>query len=79
LNPAENIWQTMRAKRLSNQVFETHKDIVDAPRAAWLNLVTQPYSITLTGLHDRVRVGQFNDPCYLLVENSLVIFAPDLS
>ena len=30
LNPVENIWQYLRANWLSNRVFETYDDIVDA-------------------------------------------------
>ena len=30
LNPVENIWQYLRANWLSNRVFETYDDIIDA-------------------------------------------------
>ena len=30
LNPVENIWQYLRANRLSNRVSDTYDDIIDA-------------------------------------------------
>ena len=41
LNPVENIWQCLRANRLSNAVFETYGAIVDAARDAWNKLLKQ--------------------------------------
>ena len=38
LNAAENIWQYLRQTYLSNRVFPTYKDIVDAACDAWNNL-----------------------------------------
>ena len=38
LNPVENVWQYLRANRLSNRVFETYDDIIDAACQAWRNL-----------------------------------------
>ena len=35
LNPVENIWQFLRGNWLSNLVFETYDDIIDAPCDAW--------------------------------------------
>lgn len=58
LNPVENIWQYMRANWLSNQVFETYKDIIDAACKAWLKLVELPQTITSIGLRDWAHVGQ---------------------
>lgn len=58
LNPVENIWQYMRANWLSNQVFETYKDIIDAACSAWLKLVNLPETITSIGLRDWAHVGQ---------------------
>ncbi len=34
LNPVENIWQFLRANFLSNRVFETYEEIIDAACAA---------------------------------------------
>jgi DDE superfamily endonuclease len=45
LNPVETIWQYLRANWLSNRVFETFDDIVDAICDAWNKLITQPETI----------------------------------
>ena len=34
LNPVENVWQFLRQAYLSNRVFETYDDILDACQAA---------------------------------------------
>lgn len=46
LNPAENIWQFLRQNYLSNRVYETYDDIVDACCEAWNALVAEPERIT---------------------------------
>ena len=46
LNPVENIWQFMRGNWLSNLVFETYDDIIDAACDAWRKLIAQPETIT---------------------------------
>lgn len=58
LNPVENIWQYMRANWLSNRIFESYDDIIDAACEAWRNLVNQPTTITSIGLRDWAHVGQ---------------------
>jgi hypothetical protein len=35
LNAAENIWQYLRQTYLSNRVFKTYTDILDASQDAW--------------------------------------------
>ena len=57
LNPVENIWQYMRANWLSNRVFETCEDIVDAACEAWRNLINQPTTINSIGMRDWAHVG----------------------
>jgi transposase len=49
LNPVENIWQYLRANWLSNRVFATYDDIVDAACDAWRKLIAQPATITSIG------------------------------
>jgi transposase len=49
LNPVENIWQYLRANWLSNRVFETYDDIIDAACDAWRKLTDQPETITSIG------------------------------
>ena len=41
LNPVENIWQFLRQNLLSNRVFKTYDDIVDACAFAWNALVNE--------------------------------------
>lgn len=58
LNPVENIWQYLRANWLSNRIFETNDDIVDAACDAWNNLIDQPETITSIGMRDWAHIGQ---------------------
>jgi len=50
LNPVENIWQFLRSNWLSNLVFETYDDIIDAACDAWRKLIAQPETITSIGM-----------------------------
>ena len=50
LNPVENIWQFLRQTYLSNRVFETYEDLLDADCEAWNRLVDQPWRIMSIGL-----------------------------
>ena len=50
LNPVENIWQYLRANWLSNRVFSTYGDILDAGCQAWNRLIAQPETITSIGM-----------------------------
>jgi transposase len=58
LNPVENIWQYLRANWLSNRVFETYDDIIDAACEAWRKLTDQPQIITSIGMRAWAHVGQ---------------------
>jgi len=42
LNPVENIWQYLRQNWLSNRVFPTYDDILDAGCEAWRRLIARP-------------------------------------
>jgi hypothetical protein len=57
LNPVENIWQYLRANWLSNRVFETYDDIIEASCNAWQNLIAQPHSITSIGMREWAHKG----------------------
>lgn len=46
LNPVENIWQFLRQNYLSNRVFETYEDILDACCNAWNTLTAETGRIT---------------------------------
>ena len=57
LNPAENIWQFLRQNHLSNRVFESYTDIVDACCAAWNAIVSEPKRITSIAKRDWASVS----------------------
>ncbi|MFN8829864.1 MAG: transposase, partial [Labrys sp. (in: a-proteobacteria)] len=58
LNPVENVWQFLRANFLSNRVFETYADIIDAACEAWNSLVALPDTITSIGMRNWAHIGQ---------------------
>ncbi len=58
LNPAENIWQYLRQNHLSNRVFATHDDILEAACQAWNRLIDKPSKITSIGMRDWAHIGQ---------------------
>lgn len=58
LNPVENIWQYLRANYLSNRVFETYDDIIQACCEAWNKLTAKPDVITSIGLRKWAHAGQ---------------------
>ena len=58
LNPQENIRQFMRGNWLSNMVFETYDDIIDAACDAWRKLIDQPQTITSIGMRHWAHIGQ---------------------
>ena len=58
LNPVENVWQYLRQNWLSNRVFDTYDDILDAGCEAWNRLIAQPETITSIGMRDWARAGQ---------------------
>lgn len=46
LNPVENVWEFLRTNWLSNLVFDTYDEIIDAACDAWRNLEADPERIT---------------------------------
>ena len=60
LNPVEQVWQFLRANFLSNRVFETYNDIIEASCEAWNRLIAIPQTITSTGSRDWAHNGQFS-------------------
>src|ERR1700675_4003034 len=56
--PVENVWQFLRGNWLSNLVFETYDDIIDAACDAWRKLIAQPEIITSIGMRDWHHIGQ---------------------
>ena len=57
LNPVENLWQFLRQTYLSNRVFETHDDLLDAACDAWNHLIDQPSTIMSIGLREWAHKG----------------------
>jgi transposase len=58
LNPVENIWQYLRANWLSNRVFETYLEIIEAACDAWQKLIAKPETTTSIGMRQWARVCQ---------------------
>ena len=58
LNPVENIWRYLRQNWLSNRVFDTHEDIINAACDAWCKLIAQPKTITSIGTRQWALTGQ---------------------
>jgi transposase len=58
LSPVENLWQYLRQTYLSNRVFETYHDILDAACEAWNSLINQPWKIMSIGLRQWAHNGQ---------------------
>jgi hypothetical protein len=57
LNPVEQIWQYIRGNWLSNRVFETYGDIIDAACDAWNRLIAEPNTITAIGMRQWAHSG----------------------
>jgi transposase len=58
LDPVENVWQYLRQNWLSNRVFETYDDILDAGCDAWNRLAALPDAITSIGMRDWAHAGR---------------------
>lgn len=58
LNPMENVWQFMRQNWLSNRVFASYEDILEAGCAAWNRLIAQPETIASIGTRQWAHIGQ---------------------
>jgi hypothetical protein len=58
LNPVENVWQYLRGNWLSNRVFDSYDDIIDAACDAWRRLAARPETITSIGLRAWAHIGQ---------------------
>lgn len=58
LNPVENVWAYLRSNKLSNRVFETYEDIVEACCDAWRWLAAQPERIASIGTRPWACVSQ---------------------
>ena len=57
LNPVEQIWQYIRGNWLSNRIFDTYDDIIDAACDAWNRLIAEPNTITAIGMRQWAHSG----------------------
>jgi hypothetical protein len=57
LSPVEDFWQYIRANWLSNRVFETYRDIIEAACEAWQKLIAQPETYTSIGMRQWAHTG----------------------
>ena len=64
LNPAENIWQYLRANWLSNRVFETYDAIIEAACDAWRKLIAQAATIKSIAMRAWLMSVRRNDRWY---------------
>lgn len=58
LNPVENIWQYLRANWLSNRVFDSYQDIIDAACDAWNRLRSQSKVVISIKMREWAHIGQ---------------------
>ena len=58
LNAAENIWQYLRQNYLSNTVFETYTEVVDACQDAWRKLLAETGRIASIATRKWAAIGQ---------------------
>jgi transposase len=58
LNAAENIWQYLRQTYLSNRVFKSHTDILDACQDAWQRLLNKTGRIASIATREWATIGQ---------------------
>ena len=56
LNPAENIWQFMRQNHLSNRVYDSYDDIIDASCHSWNAMAREPGRIQSIATRDWAQV-----------------------
>ena len=58
LNPQENIWQYLRQTYLSNKLFETHEDVVDARCKAWTAFLADVGRVNSIATQTGADIGQ---------------------
>jgi transposase len=56
LNGAENIWQYLRQNQLSNRVFDSQADVVEACSDAWNDFTADPARVTSVTARDWAQV-----------------------
>ena len=63
---AANVWRYLRVNWLSNSVFETFDDIIDAPCDPWRNLMARPEVIASIGARRLAHFGVGQPLCPLV-------------
>ena len=58
LNPAENVWEYLRGRWLSNHIFKDYDAILDAVCDAWNRLIDEPDRIRSIGSRQWAIIGQ---------------------
>ena len=58
LNPMENVWDYLRANKLSARVWDSYDAIINACREAWLFLTNDPKRIRSIGSRDWATVNR---------------------
>jgi len=58
INPAENVWEYLRGRWLSNHIFEDYDDILDAVCDTWNRLIAEPAQITSIASRQWAATGQ---------------------
>jgi transposase len=58
LNPAENVWEYLRGRWLSNHVFKDYDAILDAACDAWNRLIAEPNRIQSLGSRQWAYCGE---------------------
>ncbi len=59
LNPAENVWEYLRQRWLSNHIFKDYDAILDAVCDAWNRLIDEPTRIVSIGSRQWAATGQY--------------------
>jgi hypothetical protein len=72
----EQVWQFLRANFLSNRVFETYEEIIDAACDAWNRLIALPATITSIGMREWAYTGRLRGPLVLFMRH-LDLFAAE--
>jgi hypothetical protein len=57
LNPAENVWEYLRQRWLSNHIFDDYDAILDAVCDAWNRFIAEPQRIQSIGTRTWVPTG----------------------
>ncbi len=58
LNPMENVWDYLRGNKLSSFVWNSYQEMLDASKAAWNFLASDPVRIISIGTRDWAQVNR---------------------